>query len=394
VSSTPVNPRLVSKERVKMALNTSSKNAGRNRRAVGVFPTRESAEDALHALKNSGFGMEKVSVVAQDADRRDGIAGADVKKKVGNKNVGNKADEGAEVGALSGGTVGGLTGLLVGLGLLAIPGIGPVMLAGEVATTLATALAGGAIGAAAGGLLGGLVGLGIPEKRAKAYSDSVAKGNYLVIVDGTEDELQRAEAILKRGGIQDWGVYDIPATKAASAGVVDRSGTGVVSAQANTANTAVEQSSTTLESSAPAPIRPTDEEAVRLYEERLVVDKDREKTGEVVVGKRVETETAKATIPIEQERVVIERVATEDLGAATTVGADAFQDTTIRVDVYEETPEFRKEAFVREEVKIHKEVDREVVKTEETLRREELDIDTTGQPVVDTSRNRQSGDRV
>jgi uncharacterized protein (TIGR02271 family) len=376
-----------------MALNPSSKNIGRNRRAVGVFPTREAAEDALHSLKNSGFGMERVSVIAQDAERHDGIAGADVKKQVKNKKVGNKADEGASVGAVSGGAVGGLTGLLVGLGLLAIPGVGPVILAGEVATTLATALAGGAIGAAAGGLLGGLVGLGIPEKRAKAYSDSVAKGNYLVIVDGTEDEIQRAETILKRGGIQDWGIYDIPTTKAADAGVVDRSGTDVVSARTNTANTGVEQASTTIDNSVPAPIRATDEEAVRLYEERLVVDKDREKTGEVVVGKRVETETAKAAIPIEQERVVIERVASEDIGVATTPGADAFQDTTIRVDVYEETPEFRKEAFVREEVKIHKEVDREVVKTEETLRREELDIDTTGQPVIDESRNSQKRDR-
>jgi len=55
--------------------------------------------------------------------------------------VGNKADE-ALAGAVTGGA-GGLTGLLVGLGALAIPGMGPVMLAGATATALATALSGG-----------------------------------------------------------------------------------------------------------------------------------------------------------------------------------------------------------------------------------------------------------
>ena len=52
-------------------------------------------------------------------------------------------------------------------------------------------------------------------------------------------------------------------------------------------------------------------------------------------------------------------------------------------EVYEETPDIRKEAFVREEVSVRKEVDHETVNAEETLRREELDIDTEGRPVVD-----------
>jgi len=77
---------------------------------------------------------------------------------------------------VTGGTVGGLTGLLVRLGTLAIPGVGPIMLAGATATAIATAAAGGAIGAATGGILGGLVGLGIPEDRAKVYNDSVLQG--------------------------------------------------------------------------------------------------------------------------------------------------------------------------------------------------------------------------
>jgi uncharacterized protein YcfJ len=86
------------------------------------------------------------------------------------------------------------------------------MLGGALATALATTISGGAIGAAAGGLVGGLVGLGIPEDRARVYNDRVSRGDYLVIVDGSEDEIRRAEAVLSHRGIQEWGIYDSTAT--------------------------------------------------------------------------------------------------------------------------------------------------------------------------------------
>jgi hypothetical protein len=76
------------------------------------------------------------------------------------------------------------------------------------ATALASTAAGGAIGAAAGGITGGLIGLGIPEDRVRIYSDRFQRGDYLVIVDGTEAELHHAEAILKRQGIEEFAVYD------------------------------------------------------------------------------------------------------------------------------------------------------------------------------------------
>lgn len=121
-----------------------------------------------------------------------------------------------------------------------------------------------------------------------------------------------------------------------------------------------------------------------LYEERLIASKTRAKTGEVAVGKRVETETAKVSVPIEKERVVIERTTPTGASTAVAPGNTAFQEGEVaRVEVYEETADIHKEAFVREEVSIRKEVDRETVNAEETLRREELDVDTEGRPVVD-----------
>ncbi|MEH1942699.1 MAG: histidine kinase [Nostoc sp.] len=185
--------------------------AGLHKRAVGVFSHRRDVEHALHELKKVGFDMDRVSVITQDGDKDD-IAGAEVSDRVG-----DKSDEGARVGAATGGALGGLTGLLVGLGTLAIPGIGPIMLAGAAATTLATTLAGAGIGAVAGSLLGALIGLGIPEERARVYDERVRRGHYLVIVDGTEAEVLRAESILRNQGVEEFGIYDRPDAQNATA---------------------------------------------------------------------------------------------------------------------------------------------------------------------------------
>jgi hypothetical protein len=184
----------------------------RQKRAVGVFSTRRETEHALGELRTAGFDMDRVSVIAKDGDSKGDIAGIDV-----HDSADNKADEGATKGALTGGTLGGLTGLLVGLGALAIPGIGPIMMAGAAATTIATTLAGTALGAAAGSLIGALVGLGIPEEEARAYNDRVARGDYLVLVDGSEAEVAKAETVLSRGGIQHWNTYDSPSVDTARA---------------------------------------------------------------------------------------------------------------------------------------------------------------------------------
>ncbi len=121
----------------------------------------------------------------------------------------------------------------------------------------------------------------------------------------------------------------------------------------------------------------------RLYQERLIASKNRIKTGEVAIGKHIETETERVSVPLEKERVVIERVAT-DTTTAVSPTETAFQEGELaRIELYEETPEIHKEAFVREEVRVKKVVERETFNAEETVRREELDIDTQGSPVMD-----------
>ncbi len=314
---------------------TAQSTTGQYQRAVGVFKTRAEAERVIHDLSAAGLNMERVSVVAKDADEVSGIE-TGINK---DEETGNHADDGATAGALTGGAIGGVGGLLVGLGVLAIPGIGPILLAGAEATAIATTLAGGAIGAAAGGLVGALLGLGIPEERARVYNDRVTAGEYLVMVNSVATDIASAEAIMKRHNVEEFEIYG---------------STG--SALDNADN-------------------------LKLYEERLKVDKDTVRTGEVTVGKRVVSDTTQVSVPLEKERVVIERTAP---GTTTAVpAADAFQSGEVaRVEVFEESADIRKEAIVTEEVNVRKETTQETVTAEETLRREELDVSSDNNTVI------------
>jgi uncharacterized protein (TIGR02271 family) len=125
-----------------------------------------------------------------------------------------------------------------------------------------------------------------------------------------------------------------------------------------------------------------DHQTLKLYEERLIANKRREKTGEVSIGKRVETETARVAVPVERERVVIERLTPADAGTAVSGREADFKEGEVaRLEIHEETADVRKEAFLREEVRVRKVVDQETVETQETVRREELDVNSGNLPI-------------
>lgn len=173
------------------------------RRAVGVFRRQEDLEDAIRALKNAGIDMQRVSLIARNIDDVEGA------KEITEQH-GNEAKEGAAAGAVTGTVLGGLTGFLIGVGLLAIPGVGPLLAAGVEISALGSTLAGAGIGAAAGGIIGALVGMGIPEEKAKVYDQRVKAGDYLLMVSGTEDSLRRIESIMRDRHVEEFGIYDAP----------------------------------------------------------------------------------------------------------------------------------------------------------------------------------------
>jgi hypothetical protein len=152
---------------------------------VGLYENSNSAQRAIEDLVNEGFRREDISLTARS--EREGYI-----EDIGGGE--SQAGSGAAAGAGIGAGIGGIGGLLVGLGLLTIPGLGPIVAAGPLAATLA----GAGVGAAAGGLVGGLVGLGIPEEDANRYAEGVRRGGYLVIVNSSDADADRAADILDR----------------------------------------------------------------------------------------------------------------------------------------------------------------------------------------------------
>ena len=145
-----------------------------------VYDTYSQARNAVTAVEAAGVPTSEVSLVA-------------------NKYVSEKYADVEEVsapatGAGIGGVVGGGAGLLAGLGLLAIPGLGPVVAAGWLAATAV----GAAAGAATGGLVGALVGAGVSHGEAEVYSESVRRGGTLVSVRVADGDASRIRAILDR----------------------------------------------------------------------------------------------------------------------------------------------------------------------------------------------------
>jgi hypothetical protein len=110
-----------------------------------------------------------------------------------------KAPEGATSGVVAGGIAGGVLGWLTGIGALAIPGLGPFIVAGPIVAALAGA---GAVGTL-GGIIGALVGMGIPEYEARRYEGRIREGGVLLSVHcDAGDWVTRAKDVLTTSGAQ------------------------------------------------------------------------------------------------------------------------------------------------------------------------------------------------
>jgi hypothetical protein len=152
---------------------------------VGLFHNQADAEQAIQRLKQEGFSENQIGVAIKDRERQQDVV----------EGTGTQAAEGAATGAIGGGVLGGVIGLLAGVGALAIPGVGPIIAGG----TLASTLAGAGIGAAAGGLLGALVGMGVPEEDAEHFDRGFRAGGTLVTV-AAGDRAEEARTCLYESG--------------------------------------------------------------------------------------------------------------------------------------------------------------------------------------------------
>lgn len=122
--------------------------------------------------------------------------------------------------------------------------------------------------------------------------------------------------------------------------------------------------------------RGTEEESLKLHEERLNVDKERVQTGEVNVGKHVVEEEQSIDVPVEREEVYVERRPVNEQTGSGLNDRDGFNDKdSIHVDVNEERVNVSKDDVVSEELVVGKRKVKDTEHVSETVRREEADID-------------------
>jgi len=163
-----------------------------------LYETYGAAERVVHDLESAGLSHKDISIVASNADGwyKDGNG---LRRAEPDRDLDRASDRPANAakGAGIGAAVGGAAGLLTGLGLLAIPGVGPVVAAGWLVTTAAGMAAGGTTG----GVIGALTHAGVNKEDAHVYAEGIRRGGTLVTAKVPDADRSRYQSILNRSAI-------------------------------------------------------------------------------------------------------------------------------------------------------------------------------------------------
>jgi uncharacterized membrane protein len=154
---------------------------------VAIYDTHESAELAVKSLQEAGIDMKTLSIAAKDQHTDEHV--------VGYYNAGDRMKYWGKVGAFWG----GFWGLLFGSALFAIPGIGPVLVAGPLVAWIVAGLEGAAVVGGIGAIGGGLASIGIPKDSILQYELALKTDKFLLIVHGSPDEVDKAKDIIDAG---------------------------------------------------------------------------------------------------------------------------------------------------------------------------------------------------
>jgi heat induced stress protein YflT len=159
---------------------------------TALYDNYDSAVAAVRALEAAGIPNSDISIVANNV----------VERRI---DAPTHAAEDAGIGAGIGAAVGGVGGLLAGLGMLAIPGVGPVVAAGWLVATAAGAATAAAVGGIAGGIVGSLTRAGVDERDANVYAEGVRRGGTLVSARVPDAQASVARDVLDRHHPVDMG---------------------------------------------------------------------------------------------------------------------------------------------------------------------------------------------
>jgi hypothetical protein len=154
------------------------------------------ARAAVRQLELAGVANNDISIIASNADNwynngKDTFPERDLN---GKDDRGEATGTGAAIGAATGGAV----GLLTGLGLMAIPGVGPVVAAGWLVATLAGAAAGGVTG----GAVGALTEAGVGKDEADVYAEGLRRGGAGVSARVADTDAARLQAIMDNSAVR------------------------------------------------------------------------------------------------------------------------------------------------------------------------------------------------
>jgi uncharacterized membrane protein len=151
---------------------------------VAVYNTHTEAEEAVQELHRSGFDMKKLSIVGKDYHTEERVTGY--------YNTGDRMKCWGKMGTFWG----GLWGLLFGAAFFAVPGIGPVLVAGPLAAWIVAALEGAVLVGGLSAIGAGLYSIGIPKDSVLRYEVALKSDKFLLLAHGTADEVTRARDIL------------------------------------------------------------------------------------------------------------------------------------------------------------------------------------------------------
>ena len=151
---------------------------------VAVYHTHPEAERAVKELQRAGIDMHTLSIVAKDYHTDEQV--------VGYYNAGDRMKRWGKTGAFWG----GFWGLLFGSAFFAIPGIGPLLVAGPLVAWIVGALEGAAVVGGLSALGAGLVSMGIPKDSVLQYELAVKSDKFVLIVNGTASEIAKAKEIV------------------------------------------------------------------------------------------------------------------------------------------------------------------------------------------------------
>lgn len=152
---------------------------------VAVYSTHIEAEEAVKDLQRAGIDMRTLSIVGKDSHTDEHV--------VGYYNTGDRMKYWGKTGAFWG----GFWGLLFGSAFFAIPGLGPVLVAGPVVAWIVGALEGAAVFGGLSAIGAGLYGMGIPKNSVVQYEMALKTDKFLLMVHGTAPEVEKAKDILE-----------------------------------------------------------------------------------------------------------------------------------------------------------------------------------------------------